>query len=323
MRGLLLVLALLAGCRSEPAPRTYAPLAPGGRVHVLRSSSGATIVLELTASDFAVPDEELVRWCERAIAAIEAYFGRFPLDETRVTVSSRPGRRVLYGQASAGGIRVLVGKDAPRAALDRDWTLTHEMTHLALPTLAREHHWLEEGSATYVEPIARALAGQRTAEEVWREFTRDYAQGLPRDGDRGLDATSTWGRTYYGGALWCLLADVELRKRSANQVGLQQALARVVAQGGNAGEDWPIERVLALADGAAGGRVLLDLYAAHAHTPVATDLETLWKELGIVRRGRSVEFDDAAPLAAIRRAILEPPGPARGPAEVPGGPPAR
>lgn len=309
VRGFFVVLALLllpCGCRSEPAPRTYAPLAPGGRIEVLRSGSGATIVLELASNDFAVADAEFVRWCERAIAAIEAYFGRFPLDETRVTVSSRPGRRVLHGQASAGGIRVLVGKDAPRATLDRDWTLTHEMAHLALPALAREHHWLEEGTATYVEPIARARAGQRTVEDVWREFTRDYAQGLPRDGDRGLDETSTWGRTYYGGALWCLLADVELRKRSANRVGLQQALAHVVARGGNAGEAWPIERVLALADEAAGGRVLRDLYAAHAHAPVATDLDALWKELGVVRRGRSIELDDAAPLAAIRRAIVAP-----------------
>jgi hypothetical protein len=41
-------------------------------------------------------------------------------------------------------------------------------------------------------------------------------------------------------------------------------------------------------------------------TPVSPNLEQLWKELGIERRGETVVFDDSAPLAAIRRAITEP-----------------
>lgn len=292
-----------ASCAAPRAPEPIVALAPNGRVHVVRAACGATIVLELASADFTAPDAEFVRWTERAVAAIEAYYGRFPLDRVRVTVTSRPGRRVVFGSTGDDGVNVLVGRDVTRAALDRDWTLTHEMVHLALPCLAREHHWLEEGSATYVEPIARALAGQKTAEEVWREFTRDYAQGLPTDGDLGLDRTPTWGRTYYGGALWCLLADVELRKASGNRVGLQDALARVLERGGNVSERWPIERVLEVADSVAGGRTLRDLYAAHATRPIDVDLASLWRELGIVRRGREVTFDDAAPLAGLRRAI--------------------
>ncbi|MBK7878355.1 MAG: family 78 glycoside hydrolase catalytic domain [Planctomycetes bacterium] len=295
-----------ASCASVRAPEPVVARVSGGRVHVIRAASGATVVLELTASDFQAPDAEFVRWTERAVAAIEAYYGRFPVDDARVTVTSRPGRRVVFGQADGDGVRVLVGRDVTRAVLDRDWTLTHEMVHLALPSLASAHHWLEEGSATYVEPIARALAGQRRAEDVWGEFARDYAQGLPQDGDEGLDRTPTWGRTYYGGALWCLLADVELRKATGNRVGLQEALAAVVARGGDARASWSIERVLAEADGAAGGSTLRDLYAAHATRAVAVDLAALWRELGVVRRGRGreVEFDEAAPLAAIRRAIV-------------------
>jgi hypothetical protein len=38
-------------------------------------------------------------------------------------------------------------------------------------------------------------------------------------------------------------------------------------------------------------------------TPVSPDLDQLWKELGVERRGETVVFDDSAPLAAIRRAI--------------------
>jgi len=31
--------------------------------------------------------------------------------------------------------------------------LTHEMIHLAFPSMADEHHWIEEGLSVYVEPI--------------------------------------------------------------------------------------------------------------------------------------------------------------------------
>ena len=79
--------------------------------------------------------------------------------------------------------------------------------------LAMEHHWIEEGLATYVEPIARAQAGQFSVKLVWRDLVVGLPRGLPQPGDRGLDFTPTWGRTYWGGALFCLLADIEIRKR--------------------------------------------------------------------------------------------------------------
>ena len=56
-------------------------------------------------------------------------------------------------------------------------------------------------------------------------------KGLPAAGDRGLDYTPTWGRTYWGGALFCLLADIDIRKRTSNRFGLQDALRAIVAAG--------------------------------------------------------------------------------------------
>lgn len=279
------------------------PLAAHERAIV--AASGARIVLAIDSPELLPLADELVRWVERAVAAIEAYFETFPLAEVRVSAAARDGRRVVFGRAGADGVHMLVGKDVTRGALDRDWTLTHELTHLALPSLAREHHWLEEGSATYVEPIARALAGQKSAEAVWAEFARDYAQGLPKAGDQGLDETPTWGRTYYGGAVWCLLADVELRKRTQNRFGLRDALAAIVREGGNIRVAWPIERVLAVGDRATGTDVLTELYRAHAHTPVTVDLPALWHELGIARENGRTVLHDTAARADIRRAITD------------------
>jgi hypothetical protein len=40
--------------------------------------------------------------------------------------------------------------------------------------------------------------------------------------------------------------------------------------------------------------------------PGDVDLEALWRRLGVRARGRTIELDDSAPLAAIRRAITAP-----------------
>jgi hypothetical protein len=40
--------------------------------------------------------------------------------------------------------------------------------------------------------------------------------------------------------------------------------------------------------------------------PVTPDLDGLWRDLGLRQQGENLEFDDTAPLAAIRKAITEP-----------------
>jgi hypothetical protein len=39
--------------------------------------------------------------------------------------------------------------------------------------------------------------------------------------------------------------------------------------------------------------------------PVTPDLDQLWRNLGLRNKGGSLEFDNAAPMAAIREAITE------------------
>jgi hypothetical protein len=144
-----------------------------------------------------------------------------------------------------------------------------------------------------------------SVEKMWGEMIRDMHQGLPETGDRGLDNTHTWGRTYWGGALFCLLADVEIRKRSANQKGFEDALRAINRAGGTIDVDWPLARALEIGDRETGGKTLTELYEKMRATPVAVDLPDLWKQLGVERRGGSVAFDDQAPLAAVRRSILK------------------
>jgi predicted metalloprotease with PDZ domain len=197
----------------------------------------------------------------------------------------------------------LVGRQSSEDDLRRDWVMVHEMVHLALPGLPERYAWLSEGLAVYLEPIARVQAGDLTAAEIWQAMARDMSKGLPQSGDQGLDNTDTWGRKYWGGATFCLLADVEIRKRSGNKLGLQDAMRGVIAAGGNHETDWPIERVLAIADKAIGFDTLERLHREMGDKPVSPDLAALWRDLGVIPRGDHVDFDDSAPDAGIRKAI--------------------
>jgi hypothetical protein len=203
-------------------------------------------------------------------------------------------------------IRLQLGRDVTADELHEDWVLVHEMIHLALPEVGDDHLWLTEGLSTYVEGIARVHVGDLQPERVWTEQMHSMPNGLPASGDEGLDHTHSWGSTYWGGALFCLLADVEIRKKTANRFGLRDAMRAVLRASGGIAFEMPIERVMKIADEATGTTVLQDLYAQMKDKPVSPDLPALWKELGISESGNSVEFRDDAPLAAMRKSIMAP-----------------
>lgn len=270
---------------------------------------GARIQLAIVPGKLAVTDDVLVAWALDAARAVTGYFQRFPMHEALVIAIPSRGRWVGFGKALGGGggsIVVRVGQNAQARAFANDWVLVHEMTHLAFPSVPREQDWAEEGLATYVEPFARARAGMLTPEDAWDGLVDGLPNGLPAAGDRGLDRTPTWGRTYWGGARFYLLADLELRKASQNRFGLEHALRGLLAAGGTNAHRWKLEDAFAAGDKAVGIPVLAQLHAVMGTSPHPVDLDALWRELGIVRANGTIRFDDGAPLAAIRRAMTEP-----------------
>jgi len=274
------------------------------------SPAHAQAQLNYPAGAFAQGDAPVRAWVERSAGIVAAYYGRFPVAHLTLTLDPHAGAGVHGGRTYADPeayIRVGVGREVTEAQLREDWVLVHEMTHLALPDTGESHAWLSEGVATYVEGIARVQAGNRSEADVWREELQSMPRGLPAAGDQGLDRTHTWGRTYWGGAMFCLQADVEIRRRTGNRLGLQQALAAILNASGGLKSDWPIERVLRTGDAAVGVPVLEELYARYRDQPAAPDLAALWRELGVEASADGVRLDDAAPLAGIRHAIMRAP----------------
>ena len=274
------------------------------------ATAGATLDVQLERRAFRANGEPLLEWVRRSADIVSRYYDRFPTATATVHVADRDGDGVRGGTTWANPnalIRVQVGGEVTDAQLLTDWVLVHEMTHLALPDMGEDHAWLSEGLATYVEGIARVQAGNRSETDVWAEELRSMPRGMPQSGDAGLDHTHSWGRTYWGGAMFCLLADVDIRKRTQLRFGLQHALRAVLRASGGLSADWPIERVLRTGDAAVGTTTLEELYAQMKDKPVAPDLVALWRALDVTSDGVSVRLDDAAPLANVRHAIMRAP----------------
>jgi hypothetical protein len=270
---------------------------------------GSKIDVNIESGEMKLTHAELLRWVQSAAEAVATYYGRYPAPHVQIRIIPVDGSGVRNGQTfgyDGGLIKIRVGKQTQASELANDWMLTHEMVHLSFPSMADEHHWIEEGIAVYVEPIARIQATQMNAEQMWADLVRDMPKGLPRDGDRGLDHTHSWGRTYWGGALFCFVADLEIRKQTRNTKGLQDALRGILESGGDITHDWELAQALKIGDKATGTTVLSDLYAKWKDKPVEVDLASMWKELGIAPDGKSVRLAEDAPLAAVRRAITAP-----------------
>lgn len=287
--------ALLPSARSQDGPS------------VLRIGGG-TIEVAFQSDQFDLTRHAMLDWIATGARAVSGYFGRFPVPHASLEIVMAAGRRggringVTWGDGGARS-RLTVAQHVTAQDLGRDWVLTHEMVHYGFPSMGREHHWIEEGSATYIEPIARAAVGNLTVTQVWGDMVRYMPQGLPAQGDEGLDRTHTWGRTYWGGALFCLLADVDIRQQSHNRKGLVDALRAVNRAGGNIENDWTLERALRIGDKATGTKALMALYGRMAATPMPVDLPDLWKRLGVRLEAGQVTFDNDAPLAQVRAAI--------------------
>ena len=283
--------------------------APIAAVDVTLKLKGHRVDVHFSAG-FA-PDlrDQALHWIRQSAQTVASYLGRFPLAHLDLYLRAIDGIDVRGGFTSverAPFVRVNVGRSSGKIQFASDWILVHEMIHLAIPRLERRHNWLHEGIATYVEGVARTRAGHVAATQFWGELATGMPQGLPQEGDQGLDLTHTWGRTYWGGALFCLLADVRMRTATNNQLGLQQALQGVLAAGGSYAVQWPIERVLATADRAVGLNPLTDLHREMGPVAMSVDLPALWRELGVEPKSPDVaRLSNDATKAAVRRAIAE------------------
>lgn len=281
----------------------FSPAAEGVRYETL-TIDASHIGVMFDADDLWDRRDVVLPWIERSAEIVVNYFGAFPVETVFVAIASVEGNQVVNGSVIGGEqpvINVRVGRDVDAASLTSDWIMVHEMVHLAFPDV--KIPWIEEGVATYVESVARVHVGDLSARKVWHNFMTHAPLGQPQHGDRGLNATPVWGRVYWGGTAFCLLADIEIRRRTDNRYGLQDALKAILSAGYDITRRADVVEALRVGDGHIGVPVLMELYARYGQASKPFDLDGTWRKLGLELDGDSVRYDDNAPLAWVRRAI--------------------
>ncbi|MEO8360440.1 MAG: hypothetical protein ABI672_10455 [Vicinamibacteria bacterium] len=277
----------------------------GDFIHRTIELPGGRIDVAIGPGPHGVTEDDIVQWVREGALDVTSLLGRLPLQRLQIIV----GRGGPYAIGSAvtmgmggGSIFVVVGERTRKADLLRDWVMTHEMLHVALPNLGFRQRWMEEGLSTYLEPLLRARRGRYDTTQMWGEFVRAMPQGLPKDGDEGLDRTAAWGRTYWGGALFWFQVDLEIRRRTDGRRSLDDVLRAVMNDGGNVAVRWDLARLGSVAKSATGTTVLRDTYDEWSTRAVTPDLGAIWVSLGIKSdKAERITFDDTAPIARLRR----------------------
>jgi len=272
---------------------------------IVLHSGTSSINVRIADEKFAASREQLLAWIETGAKAVSNYLGKFPVHSVTILITAEGDGNEINGTTYDGNlIRMRLGRKVSAEHLADDWTITHEMFHLAFPDMGDKHLWMNEGLSVYLEPIARARIGIVSPKRYWHELLEGLKNGQPQSGDGGLDRTHTWGRTYWGGTIFWFLVDLEIRDQTHGRKSVDDVVKTILAAGGDGSQEWSMQRVLDVGDAATGTHVMHDVYDMLALQPKAVDFDPWWQRLGVIYSGGDVDLDDNALMAWMRKAII-------------------
>ncbi|MGO9836205.1 MAG: hypothetical protein ACLP1X_18550 [Polyangiaceae bacterium] len=275
---------------------------------------GARLDLALLGPPLSMGDAATVGWVKGAAQCVSGLFGRFPVDATIFVVPVKGADEVVFGRVmslAGASVALLFGDRARPERAHGDWVVVHELFHLGCPSFVGEGHWLEEGLATYYEPLLRERAGWLSETDLWTHFVGNMLRGLRKDGDpASLEDRDDIDSTYWGGALFAFLADVRIRETTRGSRSLDDAMRAVLGRLGDATREARVADFVRTGDEATGTTVLADLYRTWVTLGENADLDDLWRRLGVQAKDGRVTFDSGAPLAFVRSGLT--PRPAHG-----------
>lgn len=283
---------------------------------------GATLHVAILGDADAVQRARLVEWLGRVGRAAASAYGRLPLADVQLLVASvgRQGEAVVFGQSLRGqgnGLTLFVDPSQPAGAFERDWVAVHELSHLFHPHLGDDGAWLAEGLATYYQNVLRARAGLLTPEQAWRELDAGFGRGeagTPAQATLTLEQASAkmgarrdYMRVYWSGTAYWLAAGLELDR--GGHPGLDEVLQRFDACCLHEARPWTPRAFVAKLDELGGGGVfgrLFEAWRLHRDFP---SIEPLYHALGLRRERGALRFDETAPQAGLRIALMQAPHP--------------
>lgn len=305
--------------RPQPTSSSWSSRTAVGRFPLRRVDlPRARIALAVTGGLPGAEVDKLHRWIRRSLESVSGVFGHFPQPSLQVLVVpiGRQSRPVPWAHVIRGGgpaVELFVDPGRSLAALDADWTATHEFSHLLLPHVASRDRWLSEGLASYYQNVLRARDGRLSEAEAWQKLHAGFRRGAA--GTRGgtlAEATRSGRgatmRVYWSGAAMMLQADARLRAATGGRQSLDSALQALHHCCREERRSWRARDLLERLDRLTGTTVFGTTYRENVHSRGFPDLAETYELLGLQADAGSIGFDDAAPLAGVRRDIMMPAG---------------
>ena len=279
---------------------------------------GAVLHVALLDTLTTAQQAQLETWIGNTARHVAMLYGRFPVASLQVVVAPTPRGRgpVPWAYVSRGGgsaVHLFINAARSPGEFDRDWSLTHEMSHLFLPYVASRDAWLFEGMPTYLQNVLMARGGAISVEDAWQQMRTGFQRGERTAPDLSLArATERTGhngiyqRVYWGGAALMLAADLELRSRTGGRHSLDTALEQLSHCCASKERRWSAQEIIARLDEVTGTAVFSDLVRAQFKAEGFPDYEAVLARAGVKVEGTKVEFDASAPWAAERDALMRP-----------------
>ena len=244
-------------------------------------------------------DGQLCDWLRRTAEEVRTVRPTFPYPRVTVLIYPVPGRTKadVFGMvmwSSPPSIALMVGQDAEPSSFQHDWVAIHEMLHLTHPAFqpSRSTRWITEGLATYYTEVARARSGRLTPEQAWDEMLQGFELGKSQASGRTTQEMveeSDPPGIYWVGAFFALRLDVELRRATGNQRGLEHVLELLAAQGTTT----TMKAYSAAVDSVAGRPLFEALLERELREPAFAGLGGLLEDLGVRATSSGVKLQVA------------------------------
>ncbi len=293
--------------------------ASGATIHASEQVAGATLHIEIRQPVDERKAAEIVEWIRSTANNVNLTYGRFPNPAPRIIVvptNSRPWSSdspVIYGQVTRQGretVELFVNAERPIEEFYKDWTATHEFSHLMLPLLNHRYRWISEGFATYYQNVLMSRAGHYTPEFAWQRLSEGFERGRESRPELSPNDAAASGtrharmKVYWSGAAIALLADIELRRRSDGAESLDTVLGELQSCCLPSRRLWRGYRLFEKLDSFLDSPVFMPLYRQYADVEGFPDMAPVLADLGItVNADGSVVLRDDRSLVAIREAI--------------------
>lgn len=178
--------------------------------------------------------QKLVQWLDFGVTQTASVFGDYPFTmelHLHPRQSRQPVPWANTWRARVQSVHFYVDSRFSLQHFINDWTLYHELSHLALPYLGERHTWFAEGFASFMQYQIMQQAGllQSTPAQLYRDklaphlrwYNSDYS--VTEVASRLL-TQGKYPAAYWGSAWFFVMADEQLMQQKG--VRLTSLIAR-------------------------------------------------------------------------------------------------